>query len=261
MTFLFNLPLFLAGPAIILLLAFFALLGLQLFRRRVLPHLRFGETDAHFSGAMLASIMVFYGLAMALIAVHVWGTYEDASRITSHEATTLAALYRDVSEYPEPERSTLQEGIREYVEYTIREAWPMQRRGRTPVAGVERIDRIQDILLGFEPASEGQKLLAAETLRAYNLMIEARRLRLDAVGTHLPGVMWWVILLGAAISLVSSYFFPVVDLRVHGTQVLLLALFMGIVIFLIVALDRPFHGGLGLSPAPYELIYEHLMKK
>ena len=261
MAFLFDLPLILVGPVIFLVLVAFAVGGLILFRRRVLPRLRFGETDAHFSGAMVASIMVFYGLAVALIAVHVWETYEETAKITSLEAATLATLYRDVSEYPEPERGTLQEGIRDYVGYTIREAWPMQRRGHTPSRGVERMSRFQATLMNFQPATEAQRLLAAETLSAYNRMIEARRLRLDAVDSHLPGVMWGVILLGAAISLISSFFFPVVDVRVHAAQVGLLALFIGLVIFMIVALDHPFRGDLGLPSTPYQLILDQVMKR
>jgi hypothetical protein len=41
--------------------------------------------------------------------------------------------------------------------------------------------------------TEGQKLLHGETLGAYNQLIQARRLRLDAVGTGVPAVMWAVI--------------------------------------------------------------------
>ena len=37
-------------------------------------------------------------------------------------------------------------------------------------------------------------------------------------------------------------------------------MFIGIVIFMIIALDRPYHGDLGLTPRPYELIYEQLMQ-
>jgi ABC-type Co2+ transport system permease subunit len=73
--------------------------------------------------------------------------------------------------------------------------------------------------------------------------------------------MWLVIALGAMISLVSAYFFPVVDPRVHATQVALLATFMGVVIFLVQALDRPFRGDLGLPATPYQIIYEQLMKR
>ncbi len=44
------------------------------------------------------------------------------------------------------------------------------------------------------------------------------------------------------------------------TVVLCLAAFVGLVIFMIFALDRPFRGDLGLTPDPYQLIYDQLMK-
>jgi hypothetical protein len=62
------------------------------------------------------------------------------------------------------------------------------------------------------------------------------------------------------IGLSSSFFFKVEDARLHGIQVLLLAAFIGLVIFMIFALDRPFRGDLGLGPEPYRLIYDQLMK-
>jgi hypothetical protein len=210
---------------------------------------------------MVQSVMVFYGLAMALIAVNVFQTYSDVSKIISQEATTLAALYRDVSAYPEPERTRLQAELRSYTDQVIHGAWPLQRRGQVPSAGVEYMTRFQAILARAEPATEGQKLLFGEALRAYNTMTLARRMRVDAVGTGLPAVMWLVILAGAFISLTTAFFFKVEDERLHAILVTLLAMFMGMVIFMILALDRPFMGDLGLSPAPYQLIYDQLMKR
>jgi Protein of unknown function (DUF4239) len=259
--YLFDLPSIIIGPTIIVVACMFAIAGLLLVRRLVLPRLRINAEDAEFGGAMVQSVMVFYGLAVALIAVSVFQTYSDVAKINSQEATAIAALYRDVSGYPEPTRSQLQKELREYVDYIIHEAWPLQQRGKTPERGIERMNRFQAILIGTEPTTEGWKLLHAETLRAYNTMIQARRLRLDAVGTGLPIVMWVVIVLGAVISLSTSFFFKIEDVRLHGILVTLLAMFIGLVIFLVVALDRPFRGDLGLRSDPYQLIYDQLMKR
>ena len=38
------------------------------------------------------------------------------------------------------------------------------------------------------------------------------------------------------------------------------AVFIGLVIFMIFALDRPFRGYLSLDPAPYQLLLDQLMK-
>jgi len=256
----FDIPLLIMGPAIIAVLCLFALIGLRVVRRHVLTRLRVRTEDSDFSGAMLQSVMVFYGLAVALIAVSVWQTYSDTAKIVSEEATSLAALYRDVSSYPEPVRTQMQVELRDYTQYVIKEAWPLQQRGKVPSGGVELMNRFQSRLVAFEPTTEGQKLLHAETLRAYNEMMKARRLRLDAVGTGLPKVMWAVIVIGAFIGLTASFFFRVEDRRLHEAEVLLLAVFIGLVIFMILSLDRPFRGNLGIGPGPYELIYDQLMK-
>ncbi len=240
---LFNLPLIITGPVIIGLLCLFALVGLLVVRRRVLPRLHIELHDSHFIGTIVHSVMIFYGLAVALMAVDVSETYTDVEKIISGEAVALAMLYRDVSGYPEPIRMELQKGLRAYTQYIIQEAWPLQQRGQIPAGGVELMNRFQATMIAFEPVTEGQKILHGETMRAYNQMIQARRQRLDAVSTHLPAVMWTVIIAGALISLSASFFFKFEDACVNtGILVMLLAVFIGMIIFMVFALDQPFRG-------------------
>lgn len=257
----FDIPLFIVGPAIIVALGLYSLIGLQIVRRFILPRLRVQIADSEFGGAMLQAVMVFYGLATALIAVGVWQSYSDTAKLVSGEATALAALYRDVDTYPEPFRSTVHAEIREYTRYVIEEAWPLQQRGEVPVGGVARIDVLEHDLVAFQPATESQKIIHAEAFRAYNTMVLARRLRLDSVTTALPTVMWIVVIAGALIGLTSSFFFKVDDARYQSIHAVLLSTFIGLVIFLIVALDRPYRGDLGLTAAPYQLVYDQLMQR
>src|SRR3954453_15440145 len=144
-------PLVILGPAIIGSLAITALIFLLLVRRFVLPRLRVKESDSEFVGAVVQSIMVFYGLALALIAVNVWQTYNDVARTVSTEAITFATLYRDVSGYPEPIRGKLQEEIRGYIDQIIHGAWPIMRRGEVPTEGVAWMGRVEGLLVSFEP--------------------------------------------------------------------------------------------------------------
>jgi len=257
----FDLPLVVTGLAIIGGLCAFAIAGLLGVRRHLLPRLGIRPEDSEFTGAMVQAIMVFYGLAVALIAVSVWQNYSDVSRIVSEEATTLAALYRDVSGYPDPIRGALRDSLRDYVENVIEEAWPIQHAGGIPTGGVERMNAFQAILIAFEPGTDGQESLHSEALRAYNQMIHARRLRLDATLGGLPGLLWVVIVAGALISLCSTFFFAVADVRLHAILVVLLASFVGLVIFMIFALDRPFRGDLGIPPDAYRLVYDQLMRR
>ncbi|MFO1406187.1 MAG: hypothetical protein U1F08_01505 [Steroidobacteraceae bacterium] len=258
---IFDAPLLVAGPVILLTLCGFALAGLMFVRRRVLPRMTVNAEDSEFSGTLVQAVMVFYGLAVALIAVGVFDTYADVSKIVSVEAAELGAFYQDASTYPEPTRSQLQHELRDYARYVIEVAWPAQRQGQVARRGVEMLNRVHATLAAFEPATEGQRIVHAEALRAFNELLEARSLRLDAVVTSgLSGALWFLVLAGAAIGLFAAFFFRVEDVRLHAIQVTLLATFMGLVIFMIFAFDRPFRGDLGLDPEPYQLVYDKIMK-
>jgi hypothetical protein len=258
--FLFDVPLLIAGPLLVILIAAAAVAGLLFVRRRILPRFQFTEEDAVFSSTIMLSIMVFYGLTVTLLAISVWEKYSEAGTIVSQEATELAVLYRDVDWYPQPLGTQLQDALREYTEYIIEEAWPEQLKGEVPLGGVELMNHFQNLLRSYEPATDGQKILHAETLRAYDQMIEARRMRLDAVESGLSGLMWAVTLIGGALGLLGTYFFRVTDQRLHVTMVVLLATFTALVIFVILAFDRPFRGGMEIGAGAYQLIYDQLMK-
>ena len=256
----FDLPLVFAAPIIIGALIVYGVIGVLLVRRYILPKLRIQDSDSGFSSAIQGSVMVFYGLAAALIVVNVWQNYSDVAKSLSQEATAAATVYRELGNYPDPIRSELQQQLRDYVRDIIEHAWPAQQHGKIPGPGAGLINTFEAKLVSFEPTTEGQKILHAETLRAHAQLIQARRLRLDGIHTQLPSVLWVIIIAGALISLSSAFFFRVEDLRLQGIQVALLATFMGMIIIIIFAFDRPFRGELGLRPDSYQLVYDQLMK-
>ena len=261
MDVLFDLPLW--AVALVLNLAFIGigLSSLYVFRRFVLPRWRIQQGDAEFAGSMTQSIMVFYGLIAALIAVSVWQRYSQVADLVSNEAAAIASLWRDIGGYPQERRETLRADLRGYTEYVIREAWPLQKQGKVPGGGSAFVDRLLTDLFSFEPAGETQKIVHAETLKAFNAMHQARRLRLDAVNTGLPGVLWLVIIPGGIVSLLGTLFFRVEDARLHAVLLTILAGFVAMVIFVIVALDRPFRGDLAIPSTSYELVRDQLMKR
>jgi Protein of unknown function (DUF4239) len=240
----------------------FVLVSLAVLRRWVLPRLLLNSNATLFFGAaVMQSAMMLYGLIAALTAVSVWTKHSQVSDTVSGEATAIASLWRDLGGYPPRERDSMRETLRGYTNQIIEEAWPEQRQGRIPRAGVEWMDRFVGQLLVFEPTTEGQKLLHAETLASFNRMHEARRQRLDAVGSRLPGVMWVVLLPGAMGCLFLSLLFPIEDVRSQAILSLSLAGFVAMVLFVIVSLDRPFQGAMAIAPDSYQLVHDQLMKK
>src|SRR5664279_1448174 len=107
---------------------------------------------------------VVYGITLGLITVGVWENYNHVNVKVEEEAATLAALYRDMTSYPEPYHSELTGELKTYTRYVIDEAWPLQEKGIIPPGGVELMNRFQKTLYNFEPTTEGQKIVHAAAL-------------------------------------------------------------------------------------------------
>jgi Protein of unknown function (DUF4239) len=258
--FLFDLPLWLLAIVLNAWLMGFALVGLWIARRWVLPRLRLRYDDAYYAAALVQSAMLLYSLIAALTAVGVWTKYSQVSDVVSSEATAIASLWRDLGGYPQPVRDATQSLLRGYTEQVIQGAWPQMRRRQIPREGVDWMDRLQARLYAFEPQTESQKILHAETLHAFNQLVQQRRQRLDAVQAGLPGVFWFVLLPGAMGCIVLCLFFHLDNARFQALLLMGVAGFVAMVLFVIIALDRPFIGEMGITAESYQLIYDHHMK-
>lgn len=251
----------LAGLLLVIVIEVLSLIGLFLTRRLVIPRLHYhdGANDA-VSGTVQA-IGVFYGITVGLIAVGVWSTYSGASDLVSKEASSIGALYRDVSGYPEPIRTELKSKLRDYTVFVIEKAWPAQRagQGQRVDGGTKIMDDFEARLYTFQPANPGQVALHSETLLAFNKLLEYRNLRIDAVNSRLSSTMWAVIWVGAIISISIAYFFNILDPKLHVILVALMSGFLAMVLFMIIVNDRPFFGHVSISSEPYQLILRRLI--
>ncbi|HKP39029.1 MAG TPA: hypothetical protein VJT71_19380 [Pyrinomonadaceae bacterium] len=259
--FLYQVHPLISALTLIVFIESVSLIGLFLARKFVLPRLRYdAEINDAVSGTVQA-IGVFYGITVGLIAVGVWNSHSQSADLVSREAALIGALHRDLGGYPSPLKEELRGSLRAYTVFVINEAWPAQKagRGHSVGRGTAVMDEFQARLLAFEPANSGQQAIHAETLRAYNNLIESRRLRIDAVNEGLSGIMWAVIWVGAVISIGVAYFFHIEDAKIHFILIALMAGFLAMVLFMIIVNDRPFYGYVSIPADPYQIILDRVL--
>jgi hypothetical protein len=248
-----------AALILVALIEVVSLIGLMLARRFIVPRLHYHEGVNDAVSGTVQAIGVFYGITVGLIAVGVWNTNSEASDLVSKEATAISSLYRDVSGYPQPIREELRSKLREYTVFVINEAWPAQKKGINVNTGAKIIDDFQTRLYTFEPTGTGQSALHSETLRGFNQLLDARRMRNIAVDSGLSSVMWAVIWVGAAISIAIAYFYRIEDLRLHSILIGLMSGFLAMLLFMIVINDKPFYGYVSVSSDPYKQVLERVI--
>jgi hypothetical protein len=206
-----------------------------------------------FVNYFLATIAVFYAVLVGLIAVAVWGNYTGIEAIVSNEAVNASDVYRDVESYPPAVRDEVHGDLRAYVNFVVQREWPAQRRGdRLPPDGDLLLQRAARGLTSFEPVKPGQQVVHVQTLRDLDDLFFNRRLRLEAVDSHLPRLMWLVVLAGAAVLMLTTCFFSADNNPLHYLLTIGLSVLVGLVIFLILALDHPLIGKVSVDASSFQ---------
>jgi Protein of unknown function (DUF4239)/Single Cache domain 2 len=237
----------------------FTWIGILLTRMTVHSWLHQDKRANEMVGLALSSYFVIFGLLLGLVAVATYQNYSSVGDIVGNEASSLAALYREISSLPEPSRTQLQQRLREYTRYTIEEGWALQRKGIVPKGEGVRSGLLIRSLLDFQPSNEREKIIYEDALRQSGHRNELSRARLSNVTIGLPAVLWWVVAIGAAINIVLIW---MQDMEVHVHMILgaALACILGLVIFLIAELDNPFRGQVSIGPDAIARVYQDVMQ-
>jgi hypothetical protein len=256
-----DIPAWAICPACMVSFVVPAVIGLWFVHRSIHQRLRIAETliDNGVVGWFFSGVLTIYGITLGLIAVTTWESSSEVSGIASREAATIAALYRDASGFASPLREELRAKLHNYTQFVIEKAWPAQRRGEILSGGDQLLNEFQTLLYANEPASESQRILQAESLRTYNELVELRRQRTEAVNQSVPGEIWAVILLGGVLTILTSFCFQVQQFRLHLLLTTGLAAMIGLLVFLIAALDRPYRGAVSVEPTAYRIVLEGAM--
>jgi hypothetical protein len=260
MLWIYDLPNWLLCFLILIVFVGCSLAG-QLLTRRLVRHFFSQALEDHNEavGAFIGTFGVFYGITLGLIAVATWENYKDLEDLVDREAAAVAALDSDLSTFPEPASRELRRLLRDYVDFLVDKAWPEHRRGRTPGGYETPINVFRHRLTEFEPKTERESVLFAESLHQLNHALELRRERMSNLGTGLPSVLWVVVLAGAVLNVVLLYVLRIEPLRTHMLLTGLLSTFIGLMIFLIAALDHPFLGEVGIDADPFESLRQGQM--
>jgi hypothetical protein len=205
-------------------------------------------------GYVLSCFCVFYGLLLGLIAVASYQNLSAVEHNVAREVAALDALNQDVGTYPAPYGQNLKWLLRDYCRYVFKYAWDEYADGEIPSGEHTRISAFHERLLAFEPKTDTQKIVHAETIRQFNVFLEHHRVRENSVTTGIPMVMWYVVFMGAVLNITLVWMFDM-KLVAHLFLGGILSFFMGMMILMIGVMDRPFQGDVSVSSAPFETLY------
>ncbi len=238
----------------------FSLLGAFVFNQYFEKWLNLTAESNSITSVFLSLSGVFYGITLGLISVATFENFNSVEEKVTQESSALAGLYRDVSILEKPERQVLLSTLKRYTEFVVNEAWPLQQEGIIPKGGTLLIDTFQMQFAAYTPETDKDKIVFAEVFAQFNNLVEARRLRLAAVNSNLPGTVWWLIVMGAFVNIVLLWLLVINNKKLDIALNVLNGLLLGSLIFLIASMDNPFRGEYSVGSESFELLLDGLMK-
>jgi Protein of unknown function (DUF4239) len=193
-----------------------------------------------------------YAVIIGFMLYAVWTTLQSAEINADSEANCLVNAFRLADGLPTAQRVQVHQLARQYAEVVINEEWPAMLQGRMQPSGHGVIQQLWTALLQTRPVTFSEQNSMNMTLAEVSSMTEHRRMRELQSQTHLPPILWMVLIVGGVITTLSSCLFGTGNFRLHCVQVISLTLLLSLALVAIADIDRPFQGAVHVNPIGFE---------
>ena len=239
----------------------FSLLGALLFRRFFEGWMGLKQSHNDIVGNFLSVSGLFYGITLGLISVGTFENFQQAEVSVSREATALNGLYRDVNLLENNDKNELKLLLKDYAYYMVGDAWKEQQKGNIPKGTSKIVNQVERILKNYKIENEKDKIVFAEVIHQNNRLSDMRRERVNLVQQGLPAAVWLVLFVGAFVVISLTWFLVIPNKKLDIAVNVLCGTLIGSLIFLIAAMDNPFRGEFSVSPQPFQLLIDGVMKQ
>jgi hypothetical protein len=221
-----------------------------LLRRLTRRHRREYHNDV--LGFLFSAAAVVYAVLLAFVVFAVWEAFSGAERTVNQEAATLVSLYLDTETFPQPLRNEAQRAIREYTFSVMSDEFPAMRSSQDSRDTERTLFDLFGVYNQLHPADAWQQRLESASFGRLDEIALLRSQRLQASQSSLPDMFWVVLVLGGVLTLVLGGPLFMEHAQLHVASSLLLGGTLGAVLFLILALNRPFAGSVAIRPESFE---------
>jgi hypothetical protein len=223
--------------------------GMLLVRRSVT--LSTLESHNQVAGYIYSVVGVVYAVLLAFIAIVVWQQHTQVQGQIEQEANQLGDLYRNAQVFPQEVRTRLQSEIRAYGRIVVEKEWPALAKGEMTADAWTAYNQLWRAYQQFEAKNEHERLWYAKSLDQLDQLGDYRRLRLLSNRAAVPALMWVVLLAAGVITIGFSFFFGTQNRSAQALMLAALSATVGLVLFLIWALNHPFAGLVRVEPTAF----------
>ena len=206
------------------------------------------------AGFKFAVIGVLYAVLLAFVVIISWERFYDAEKALTREAGAGATIYRLCEGLDATAAAAVRANLTVYFESVLADDWPAMVRGRWSVRTTRILTDLYTVVLRLRPADLHDSDLQKDLLGQLDDMTRARRERLVMAEGTVPQVIWFVLFLGAVLTICFTFFFGTENLIAQSLMTGILAAIIFSAVLVVVALDRPYTGAITVSREPIRAV-------
>jgi len=210
------------------------------------------------AGPIFCTIGVLYAVMLGFVLIVVWQNFDKTRDNVIRESNYYADIYRDLVGVPEPFRSQGRDALNTYVNVIIEDEWPRMMVGERSIKAQALGTEYWNLIAGYEPVTESQKVFYQEILRKMNEAGELRRERLSDAASGINPVLWFVLLAGGIITVAFTFFFGSENIKAQMIMTTLLSLLIVLILFTTLSMDYPFSGDVHIGPQSFQHVLLYL---
>jgi len=254
MEFLLDLPFVVSFVLVCVVCVAVANLGLWLVRKKFAPE---SLKENH---EVAASIFNAYGMLYAVVVAFVvfvtWTRYDEASKNIELEASEASDLFFVANVFPDTLKKQVRQALSDYMNSIYNDEWKAMLNGESSPKTVDAVRKLMHVYISMDVKSLDNVPAYQESFKRLNDLAQYRRLRNYSAADSVPNVIWVVLLLGAIIEVIYTYFFGVKKAVVQYCMTSALTVTLTLILVLIFTLDHPFKGTNAVSSAPIKNVSE-----
>jgi len=205
------------------------------------------------TGNMLSVVGTLYAVLLGLIVVDALVRFEAAIDVVQKESNSLADIFLLADRLPQPQQDRMKQSCRTYATLVVEQEWPLMKQGHVSLEARKTAFSLTRCLNDFEPKTEAEKAVFPLILEQIRVLWDYRRERTSTVLYGIPGVEWFVLIVGGFVTVVFAGLFNAENTNLHRLLTAMAALIIGLNLYLVSLFGYPFGGELSVSNRPFKI--------
>jgi VIT1/CCC1 family predicted Fe2+/Mn2+ transporter len=240
------------GLLITLGVVIFSVLGLLVARRwldKYHPELK-GQHDI--TDPYSQFVAMLFAVLLGFMVADSMQRFGEARETVQQEASSLANVFRLAEGLPKANHDRLRDLCYKYAYEVVNDEWAMLALHKDSPKAWVIYRQLWNVCTTYEPTTQRQSNTQTALLDAMESLGNSRRMRIEALHAGLPKVLWAVLFLGGAATILFTYFFAAENLKIQIIMVSMVSLVICLNLFLLASYDDPFNGDVRVTPSAFE---------